>query len=126
MVEFKDMKCILRSKYSASHVYDADSVTNILKTYVVEDKARNLRQAATPTGRALAVTEGLSFLEALAKDNGNDTVTGDTFTIGPERNISVETKATSRRRATGRRSSRATYRHYPSTSRSPSHSPSPR
>ena len=72
-VEFKDVKHILRSKYSANHVRNTDSLTNILKTYAAGDEARNLQRAAVPTGRALAVTDGLSFLEALTKDDNNNT-----------------------------------------------------
>ena len=40
--EFKDTKCILRSKYSASHVHNADSLTDILKIYAAGDEARDL------------------------------------------------------------------------------------
>ena len=65
--EFKDKNLILRSKYSASHVHNANSLGNILKAYAAGDEARNLQQTAVPTDRALAVTEGLSFLNALTK-----------------------------------------------------------
>ena len=124
--EFKDTKCILRSKYSASHVHNVDSLVDIIKPYAAGDEAHDLQQAAAPTRRALAVTEGLIFLEALTRDDDNDTEAGDAFAIGSESGLYVETKATSRRRDTNRRSSRATRRRSPSTSRLPPCSPSPR
>ena len=124
--EFKDAKRVLRSKYSASHVHDAASLADILKTYAAGDEARDLRRAAAPTGRALAVTEGLSFLEALTREDDDDTEAGEAFAAGSESDSSAETKATSRRRDASRRSSRTTRRRSPSTSRSPSRSPSPR
>ena len=70
---FKDATRILCLKYSASHVHCADSLVNILKTYTERDKARNLQRAATSTGRAHTVTEGMSFLEALTRDDDDNT-----------------------------------------------------
>ena len=124
--EFKDVKRILRSKYSASHVHDADSLADNLKMYAAGDDTRNLQRAAAPTGRTLAVTEGLRFLEALTRDDDANTEAGDTFAVGSESELPVETKSASRRRDTSRRSSRATRRHPPSTSCLPLRSPSPR
>ena len=48
--EFKDAKRILRFKYSTSHVHDADSFADILKTYAAGDEARDLRCVAVPPG----------------------------------------------------------------------------
>ena len=76
-------------------MHDADSLANILKTYAAGDEAHDLRRAAVPTGQALAVTEGLSFLEALTREDDNDTEAGDAFAVGSESDSSAETKATS-------------------------------
>ena len=91
---FKDVKCILRSDYSTSYVHDAVSLANILKTYASGDKARNLRREVALTGQALAVSEGLSFLEVLTREDGDDTEAGYAFAVGSESESSAETKAT--------------------------------
>ena len=115
--EFKDAKKAIRAKYPASHVHDATTSADIMAILAEADEARDLSRAAAPTGMALAVDEGLSFLDALT--DGMDR--GEAFAVGSNSESSIEVK--SRRSTT--RGARPRRRPSPSTSRSPSRSPSP-
>jgi hypothetical protein len=115
--EFKDAKKSIRAKYQASHVHDATSSADIMAILAEADEARDLSRADAPKGMALAVDEGLSFLDALT--DGMDR--GEAFAVGSDSDSSIEVK--SRRSTT--RSTRPRRRPSPSTSRSPSRSPSP-
>ena len=104
---------------------NANSLSNILLAYTAGDEARNLQRAADPTGRTLAVTEGLSFRKALTKDTDNNIKVGNAFAVGSDSKLSVETREVAHRHNAGRYSNKATHRHSPSTFYSPSCSPSP-
>ena len=67
--EFKDARKAFRAKYQASHVHDATSSTDIMAILAEADEAQDLSQADAPTGMALTIDEGLSFLDALTDGN---------------------------------------------------------
>ena len=115
--EFKDAKKTIRAKYPASHVHDATTSADIMAILAEADEARDLSRADAPKGMALAVDEGLSFLDALT--DGMDR--GEAFAVGSDSESSIEVK--SRRSTT--RSTKPRRRPSPSSSRSPSRSPSP-
>ena len=81
------------------------------------NEAWDLSQAKAPTGMALAVDEGLSFLSALTDRMGS----GEAFAVASDSNSSIEVKP---RRSTTR-STRPRRRPIPSSSQLPSRSPSP-
>ena len=53
------------------------------------DEARDLSRAAAPTGMALAVDEGISFLDALTEGMES----GEAFAVGSDSESSVEQKS---------------------------------
>ena len=114
--EFKDAKKAIRAKYPASHVHVPTSCAVIMAILAEADEARDLSRAAAPTGMALAVDEGISFLDALTEGMES----GEAFAVGSNSESSVEQKS---RRSTTR--SARPRRRSPSPSRSPSRSPSP-
>ena len=63
--EFKDAKKAIRAKYQASYVHDATTRADIIVILAAADEARDSSRAKAPTGMALPVDEGLSFLDAL-------------------------------------------------------------
>ena len=84
--EFKDAKKAIREKYQAGHVHDATSSSDIMAILAEADEARDLSQANAPTGMALAVDEGLSFLDALT--DGMDH--GEAFAVTSDSESLVE------------------------------------
>ena len=92
--EFKDAKKAVRAKYPSSHVHAATSCAAIMAILAEVDEARDLSRATVPTGIALSVDKGISFLNALT--NGMDQ--GEFFAIASNSGSLVEKNRVAARR----------------------------
>ena len=93
--KFKDAKKAVCKVYPTSHVHDATSCAAIIAILAEADGAPYLSQATASTRIALAVDEGISFLDALT--DGMDR--GEAFAIASNCESLVEQKS---RRSTTR------------------------